>query len=211
MSHWTDFFPRIVLLNLPERTDRLIEATEELNKQNIPFELVNAIKNEKGAEGLRDTMVKLFKECIENGTERLLVFEDDVEWLDFDVAGTMDAVIQQLPDNFRLLYLGSQCSRGFTHYHSPNLLPVIGAFATHACAYSLKVMKECVGRIGSPIDNWLCDEIQPLGDCYQTFPMLASQRDGFSSIGGQFFSWKPFLEQRFDQKIAELNMKRCNR
>ena len=57
---WTNFFDGIYVLNLRHRTDRLLHITEEMEKYDIGFELVTSIENENGAEGLRQTVVKLF-------------------------------------------------------------------------------------------------------------------------------------------------------
>jgi hypothetical protein len=205
---WINFFNRIVLINLPTRDDRLIESIEQLSKYDIPFELVEAVPMEQGAEGLRATMLKLFEENIRNEVESMLVFEDDVLFLDGlqeGVHDTMNGAVSQLPADWRILYLGCQPSHGYPNFYSRNLLPVTGAFATHACAYSLQAMKDCYGLgMTAPIDNFIVDKIQPLGQCFQTYPFLATQRESYSDIGRQVFSWRPFLETRHEQKISEM-------
>ena len=65
---WIDFFTKIFVINLPERTDRLLDIAGELDKWGIPYELVNAIKHEKGAEGLRLTVQGIFEKAVEKGS-----------------------------------------------------------------------------------------------------------------------------------------------
>jgi len=205
MTNWTDFFDCIYLVNLSKRTDRLIQATEQLEKFDIPFKRISAIEKENGAEGLRDTMLFIFNEALEQGYKNILVFEDDVLFLDEDLNGVMNKVVLQLPSDYRLLLLGAQYSNGFTHFHSPNLLPVTKAFATHATGYSALAMREIIDLgMGYPIDNWMVTDIQTRGGCYGIYPLLATQSPGFSDIGKQDISWRPFIDGRYAQKIAEL-------
>lgn len=206
MSKWLERIDEVYLINLAKRTDRLLQAAEELEKFNIPYKRISAIEKENGAEGLRDTMLLIFNEALEQGHENVLVFEDDVEFLDEPLNFIMDKVMEQMPDGYRMIMLGGQFSNGFTHFHSPNLLPVTKAFSTHAVMYSRLAMREIVDLgMGYPIDNWLVAEVQTRGGTYATYPMLASQRAGFSNIGNAFISWKPFLDGRYMQKIHELN------
>jgi len=205
---WMKNIGSICVLNLLHRTDRLLEFTEMMEKFEIPFERVSAIHDkEQGARGLRDTMVELFTEEIAKGTQHLLVFEDDAEIVVerelFD--NSMNEVMKELPESYHICFLGCQITSNGCKRHSPHLIKVVKAFSTHAVIWSLQGMKEVMARgMGFPIDNWMVDHIEPLAQSYCTNPFLVSQRDGVSDIGGNFISWKPFLEQRFRQKIGEI-------
>lgn len=205
---WINKIGRIVCLNLPHREDRLLAFTEMMEKYQIPFERINAIHDkEQGARGLRDTMINLFTEEIEKKTEHILVFEDDAEIIIQEPMfhGAMTKVMQQLPENYHMVFLGCQITSNGCRWVSPNLIQVVKAFSTHAVLYSLQGMKEILARgLGYPIDNWYVDNLQALGHSYCTYPFLVSQRDGFSDIGMNWISWKPFLEQRFKQKLGEI-------
>jgi len=103
---WTNYFDKILVLNLRKRTDRLMEVYSEMEQYNIPFELVTAIENEQqGAEGLKETMQLIFEDAIKHNFQRILVFEDDVEWVR-DPNPIMEEVVKQFPDNFHLIFLG---------------------------------------------------------------------------------------------------------
>ena len=206
---WLNFLDKIYLVNLSFRTDRLLAATEVLEKYEIPHQRINAVHDaEQGARGLRDTMLHIFNDAIENNHENILVLEDDVVFVvdkEF-VDATMNQVVKQLPPNYFLCYLGGQPTAGFPNFYSDNLLPAIQFFATHAVMYSKQGIKEIMTRgLGYPIDNWMVSNIQTQGNCYCTNPMLASQRPDKSDIGGQFISWVPFIDQRFQQKLNELH------
>jgi len=204
---WTNFFTKIFVINLPERTDRLLEVAEELYKWQIPYELVNAVKHEKGAEGLRITVENIFREAIAKNWESVLIFEDDAVFVDScgNPNDTMNEVVKQLPSTWDLLYLGAQCTTGFKFRVSPNLLLLENAYATHAWAISLHGMKEILAAgLEAPIDNCIVAKIQPYGTTYITYPLLATQRPGISDIGNTYINWQPFIENRYYQKLGDL-------
>ena len=204
---WTDFFTKIFVINLPERTDRLLDIAEQLYKWNIPYELVNAVKHENGAEGLRITVEGIFREAVKQEWESILIFEDDAIFVDSggNPNEVMEKVVKQLPKTWDILYLGAQCTTGFKMRVSPNLLLVENAYATHAWALSLHGIKEVLMSVlEAPIDNSVVNKIQPQGNTYITYPLLCSQRAGVSDIGNTYIDWNPFIEHRYYQKIAEL-------
>jgi GR25 family glycosyltransferase involved in LPS biosynthesis len=202
---WINFIDRIVLLNLAHRVDRLLASAEVLEKYDIPYERIEAIHNkEHGATGLRDTIVQLFEEEIAKKTQHLLVFEDDVIFVEgpdtFHQA--MNGVVKQLPEQYHICYLGCQVTLTPTHFYSTNLIPVQKAYATHAWIISYQGMKEILASdLKPPIDNYIVDMVQPLGHCYCTYPLLASQREGLSDIGHAFIDWDPFIVDRYQQQI----------
>lgn len=204
---WTDFFTKIFVINLPERTDRLLEIAEELEKWNIPYELKNAVKKDNGAEGLKETVWDIIQEGVDKNWQSVLIFEDDCVFVEScgNPNETMEQVVKQLPEMWQLLYLGGQVTNGFKLRHSPNLLLLDMCFATHAWALSLDAMKNIISAgLEAPIDNSVVKTIQPRGHTYITFPLLCTQRPGHSDIGGTYINWQPFIEQRYYQKLGEL-------
>lgn len=211
MSFWQNFFDEIYLINLDKRLDRYKESLRQLESCETNFKRISAIEdNESGARGLRDTMLLIFNEALKNNYKNILVFEDDVEFVvePFWVGETIKAVVEELPENYFICYLGGQPTGGFRDYYSAHLLPVNKYFATHAVMYSQQGIKEIMARgLGYPIDNWLVDNIQTEGNCYCVHPMLASQRPDMSDIGKTFINWKPFMDTRHNQQINELNQR----
>lgn len=207
--NWINKIDHIVCLNLLNRTDRLIDFTEQMEKYDIPFERINAVKDkEQGARGLRDTMVNLFNEEIAKGSSHVLVFEDDAEIVVAPIwfHEHMDRIMEQIPDNYHMILLGCQLTDKINGFYTTNLIRVVKAFSTQSVLYSLQGMKEIVSRgIGYPIDNWMVDNIQNLGHTYCTYPLLCSQRPGHSDIGNNFIDWRPFMDHRYQQKINEYN------
>lgn len=205
---WQNKISRIVVLNLPERDDRLLDFAKQAEQYNIPYERISAIKDTQGAKGLRDTMVLLFNDCISMGLENCLVFEDDAEIVAsppvFD--DTMNKVVSQLPGNYWMCFLGCQITGSISHYHSPNVIQATMMFSTHAVLYSLQGMKEIAGRdFKYPIDNFYVSDIERYGHSYCTYPLLCSQKPGYSDICQNEISWVPFIDAKYQQKINEFH------
>ena len=204
--NWTEYVDAIYVINLSKRVDRLLQISEELCKWDIPYELVNGIEKENGAEGLRDTVVQILEKSVRLKHKNIVIFEDDCVFVDSggNPNQVMNEVIKQLPKVWDIIYLGGQCTAGFKYRHSPNLIQVDKCFATHAWMISEQGMKNILASdLGYPIDNYIVDKIQVMQNCYITYPLLASQRAGDSDIGKAFVNWHPFIETRYYQKLSE--------
>lgn len=205
---WHKHLSKIYVINLAKRKDRMLNAVQQLNKYNIPFERVEAIEHEQGAEGLRLTMEKLFKACIKNKYENVLIFEDDLDIIEPNINEVMTKVMADLPPNYDIIYLGTQlCAMPAGFYHRNLLKGVQHAFATHAAIYSLKAMKDIVkGKMTAPIDNWITQNIQQRNLTYAVYPMLVSQIVGKSDIYSdkESIDWKQYLEGKFYEMTKHL-------
>lgn len=200
---WYNFFDSIQVINLEKRIDRLVDFCVEMEKVNVPFKIKNAVEHDNGAEGLRLTMLEVFREAVRLNYDNILVFEDDAMWVN-DVHDTMNKVVEQLPKDYMMCYLGCQPSRGYTHFHSPNLLPVIGAYATHAVAYSRRAINFILASsMYAPIDNFYVNHIQPAGGIFQVHPFLCTQRAGYSDIGKEDIDWNPYLLKQHEEKLLQ--------
>lgn len=202
---WTNFFSRIVLINLASRPDRLVESSLELKRHKIPFEVVSAIKNENGQQGISDTLRELFVESLEFGNGPLLVFEDDVRMVvePEEFERVMDLALLELPSHWDMLYLGANLPnpRRVEEY-SAHLLRTIRALALHAVAYSRRGMEEILALQPTlPIDLQIADEINTAGGSFITYPLLCTQKEGFSDIEGRRVNYSSFIEDRY--KIVE--------
>lgn len=204
--NWINKIDAIYCINLAKREDRLLEFTGMMEEYEIPFKRVEAVEDSNGARGLRDTMVKIFTEALEKGHKQILVFEDDAEIVVskdlFHI--TMNSVIDNLPEMWIMCFLGNQVTGKFTHRYHPNILSATKMFSTHAAIYSERGMRECLSQgFDYPIDNYFVEKIEPMRASYTIYPMLASQREGFSNIYGNKINWKPFIEGSYNQKYSE--------
>jgi len=184
---------RTILINLPERQDRLDAAKKELDKHGITYEVVPAIKHHNGAYGLLLTWQRELK-----ATEgELMIFEDDVVFLN-------DLAIP-IPEGFDIIYLGGTAMQPM-EYYSQNLLIVKEMRATHAmlisnkCRLRLIELIDTITEMGihKPIDMIIVDEIQKDGNCYCMNPMVAVQRKGWSDIAQQDVDYS-FMIRLFDR------------
>lgn len=202
---WTNFFSRIVLINLASRPDRLVESSLELKRHKIPFEVVSAIKNENGQQGISDTLRELFVESLEFGNSPLLVFEDDVRMVvePEEFERVMDLALLELPSHWDILYLGANLpSPQVVSEFSAHLLRTKRALALHAVAYSRRGMEEILSLPATvPIDLQIADWVNPNGGSFVTYPLLCTQKEGFSDIEKRRTSYTHYIEDRY--KIVE--------
>lgn len=205
---WHNYFDGIFLINLVHRTDKLEASTKVLNDLEIPFELVSAIHDpEFPCRGLVRTMQGIMFKALEQGFNRILIFEDDIQLLvsKDEFNETMNGCVEQLPEDADILFLGCNVAGGLHEFYSKNLLPVRLAFATHACSYSKKAMQAiCRQPILEPVDNFLVREFQPTAKCFVSYPFLMGQLPGHSDIGGDFVDWTRFLSSRYNSEIEKL-------
>lgn len=204
---WVDYFDKIIVISLPEREDRLQDVVELLNKYEIPFFVFEAIKHDKGALGLAATMKALFTNCIMLGYERILVFEDDI---DFVVpCGTFHETMEKCVDGLKstgwgLFYPGVQLSRPFVSRLTENLFRLAGGYSTHAVAYSREAMTFFVNaNVMEPIDNFLVREFQPRYPCYAAYPLLATQKTNFSDICKEEVNWDRYITGNYEKFYLE--------
>lgn len=211
---WHNIFDKILLINLPERTDRLQQATEELNKHKIPFEIIEAIKKPNGAEGLFDTMFHVFNLAEVNEWNNILIFEDDVQIIG-DINAVMNNVMYQMPYWWDLIYLGANVNAPLMKVpNCDHMLRCNSLLSTHALGYSkacrkeiLEEMRKGIRRVKyavEPIDQLLERVIQVHGRSYVTNPLLAVQRPSYSDILKMDIDWAPRIQDTFCKRIKEM-------
>lgn len=207
--NWTEYANKIYLLNLSSRPDRLTQSRTELRRYSIPFERFEATPNkERPREGLKATMKALFTHCVEQDYQRVLVLEDDIKFL-VDPNFWLPRCIDQLQKTeWDLFYLGLNVSegKGLIKRHSENLLLIGEGYSTHAVMYSNEAMRQVLEfpEHERPIDVLLAWNIQSQGRSFCSYPMIATQRDGWSDIEGQRLSYKSCLEQAFSKEAKKI-------
>jgi hypothetical protein len=135
----------------------------------------------------------------------MLIFEDDVCFLQ-DPGPTMEKCVEQLKlCHWHLFYMGVNTHIAFTEFISPNLLPVKHGFSTHAIAYSPTAQQMVYGFPweDQPIDVMLADNIQRQGKSFCSYPMLATQRNGYSDIDKKEVTYD-YIEERFNNRVRHL-------
>lgn len=206
---WANFFDKIYVINLAKRTDRMEQAKNQLDKYNIPFERFEAIEDVNGAEGLRLTMIEIFTNAIRSNYKNILLLEDDLDVIQPEINSIMDNVVKDIPSNYDIIYLGCQLCRTPSEWYNENLLRVQSAFATHAAMYSLQAMKKILERnFFSPVDNCICQYVQPENLCFAIYPILISQIPSKSDIykDQECMDWRKYLQDKYWIQIAKMKI-----
>lgn len=202
-NNWHSFFDAIYVINLPKRTDRREQVVKEMNLYGIPYSIWRGVENENGAKGLKETVLSIFENSIKNGYNNILVFEDDVQFLESPNA-IMPYCLEQLPEEYDLLYLGCNPFQGFNEEWSmPNLLMPRHAYGLHAISYSIRAMESILffcqrfeDVSNEPLDV-IIDKIQHL-NTFCSSPMIATQRPSYSDIEKRDIDWGFALQDRFN-------------
>lgn len=199
-----EFFDKIFVLNLPERTDRLESVLQELREHDIQASVVDSIKGDPGWSGLLKTMKKIFGISLSKGYKNILVLEDDVRFM-APAKPFLENVLPQLPEHYHCFQLGTNLLSIPTRI-SENILKISSAYSTHAVAYSREGMELILPLLDQEVayDILLMKNIQVLGHCYCTFPQLAMQRPGHSDIEGKFVDWQAHSAMTFSMMTKKL-------
>lgn len=189
-----------ILLNLDRRTDRLEASTQQLVKAGIDFQRFSAIDHPVGMNGVKLSMVEIFKAHlfrypIEVGKVPLIVFEDDITF-NKEKAGEFLAKVMQeeLPEDFDLLFLGANIWGPYQPF-TENLVKVDKAVANHAMVYSWDVLLKLIAHyedasnISQPTDILINIHILPAGNSYCINPPLCVQTSGYSDIQNRYIDY----------------------
>lgn len=193
----------VIIISLPERlNDRLVHLKSFLQKENIDFIIVDAIKKNNGAEGLIDTMRKVYEMCLRSDQGQFLILEDDCTFIVDKPFELIEKCMLQLPPNFDLMYCGCNLFQTEVELYTPNLIQVLGAWSTHSIVYSRKGIEKCLKAIEErdnnlPLDTLIVEKVQCDGHSFCTMPMIVTQSDGYSDIAQKNVSYSEFLTDRF--------------
>lgn len=202
---WTNYPDKIYVINLPDRLDRLLHASAEMNRYNIPVEVYTAVKNDKPTYGIAMTLKNIFDHPARKKMKHILVFEDDVQFL-ADPNIYMPVIIEQLKNiNYDMFYLGVNTTREIKEKTSDNILPLQTAYALHAVLWSRSGMDKFLEMpMELPIDMAISDYIVKNGKAFCSWPMLCTQMPSYSDIERQDVDYSVFLEKRFAEKTKQI-------
>ena len=125
----TDYFHKTLCINLDSRLDRWEEAHKEFAKYGFKVERVSGIEGSKmnldfppeikeGAVGCALSQLFALKLAKQYELDTFLLLEDDIEF-DLNINEKFkDIYLNQVPNDWDMLYLGGQ------HYHGMNLQQV---------------------------------------------------------------------------------------
>lgn len=193
---------KALVINLETRVDRLKYIAQEFHHL-FKFDLVRAIPDKNGAEGLKLTMAKLFDRlCEKDDIQNAYIFEDDAKLIYGDSTPLlMGMAVRELSEDYDLLYFGLNLLARPTRV-SAALLKVSAAYSSHAILYSRKAMdfiRKNLGAHDGPYDLFLSNQVVRQGNSYCTSPMLITQKDFTSDIAAyDDLAGKPGAEKYLD-------------
>ena len=203
-----NYFDRIYVINLDKRADRLEQFVAE-QKKELVFDVVrvSGVEHENPATGCHLSHAKCFKDAIREGFDRILIFEDDVEFFP-GATDNLNKALVELPGNWDMFYLGANLDSYPAYQVSEHIARLEGAFATHAYAVRRNLF-QVLWDINSDMSTTHNDvaystEIHPRYQCYLSLPLIAGQRDSYSDIQKCVMSSNQMFKERLERNLIKL-------
>jgi GR25 family glycosyltransferase involved in LPS biosynthesis len=179
-----DYFDKVVVVNLDKRTDRLEKITKQLDDLGITFERFSAIDG-TGKNPIiagRDSHLQVWRD---NLGKKVLVLEDDAYFVE-DFQERFDQVIQTLPENWDVFYLGALLDKmtGKVIKVNNDWYRQIVSTGTQAYCVHPDIMQYCIDRL-EIYDGYIDVGLRILAEdmnAYITQPNLVTQYPGYSDL-----------------------------
>ena len=195
----SNYFDRIVVINLRRRPDRLKQFWRELDRHHWPFqkpEIFQAVDGNKvpapktwdaggGAWGCMQSHRQILEQAIMDDVSKLLVLEDDM-CLTSDFVARITDFLSRVPNDWGQLMLGGQHSSEATLRVKRGIVRCTNCQRTHAYAIRGRFMRALYQHWVSTQGH--CDhrmgEIQARYRVYAPEPFIFGQAEGRSDISG---------------------------
>lgn len=211
-----DFFDEIYCINLDHRSDRWEKVQKEFDSVGLlpKVQRFSAIKHIDGRLGVIKSNLAIVKLAKEKGLKNVLVFEDDVHFIN-DTVNNLEKAISQIGNlDWWLFYLGANTHEPLQLLmkSKPNLLILKNAFAVHAMCYNKNTYDffirkydgmENVKEFQDILDVFLANYFQKKNLCLIVNPIVATQAASFSDIEKQNVSYD-FIEERFKNNTKNI-------
>jgi len=175
------------VINLDKRPDRLSELRIPLNWERFSATDGQKYKytpeKERGWRGCHDSHTRLINKIIDDdNSELFMIFEDDVELCD-NFIEKMENIINSLPNDWELLFLGGwNVGEKIKYNQYVNLANKV--YCMHAYVFKYETAKKLLNKFNERIYkvDVLLAELLPQLNAYICEPTIAWQRAGFSNI-----------------------------
>ena len=174
-------------INLKNRRFKWAKVQKEAAKLDIEPIRFEAVFNTNGHLGCMLSHTELLEEIKE---DIFMIIEDDI--LTLGTREDLDKAIEQLPDDWDMLYLGANLSEPLERF-SDNLFRLKGGKVSHAIMYNNQneVVEYILENHHIPIDNFFAEMAQNRFNCFITYPMICTQDPGYSDT---IRWWKDYEE-----------------
>jgi hypothetical protein len=183
------YFDAVYLINMDKRKDRLKEMKQRLDTANIKnykrvvgvaitdeeFKTMNkdAYKNFqfdkvsyiKGQLGCRQSHINCIKDAKKNNYDKILILEDDI-YIDENINGKLKHVINEIKDNWDILYLGGD-------YRENNVTFQTSSYAINK--HMFDALLNTIEDSGREIDYYYINHIQNKYKVLRIYPKLILQ------------------------------------
>jgi len=190
-----DYFDKVYCINLDKRTDRWAQAQTEFKKLGIENDVIRwtGVEHPNGNLGCTLSHLNLIKKCKEEGLNNVLIFEDDVLFVETDIK-LLEKAFKDLKSigKWDLFYIGvTMCPRSGRFIRiTDRILKTNFAFTTHAYAANAQAfdpMIEAWNRsisggyniVDTVLDNHI---VKKRGQSFVMDPIYAIQQPGLSNI-----------------------------
>lgn len=189
-------FDKVYCVNMDKRPDRWEQAQKEFDKIGIRGQVERwpGTENKDGNLGCTLSHLSIIKHCKEQGYEKVLIFEDDVLFVETDT-DRLEKAFGELFElgNWDLFYIGLTMDPNTGKFNrvTDNILRTNFAYATHAYAANsqafdamINAWEQTISSGHNIVDTTLCNRIvRARGKSFAMDPIYAIQQPGYSDIG----------------------------
>lgn len=220
-----DYFQdRIYCINLASRPDRRAHAADQFRNQGIRVrwfdaypeqdfvrDFPNGERSTRGNAGCTQSHRTLLDACIVGAWPRMLVFEDDVEFVLPNAQLNFLTVAPLLPEDWGMVYLGGSFANDPIRRINSRLVQIDGMMTTSSYAISGAAARKIAPHIwgSGPIDSIFQGFTRDLaGGSYVITPRMCVQYTNVSDIQGREMNNRMSMEdsghlERLDAKTLK--------
>lgn len=201
-----EYFDHIYCVNLDARTDKWLICNVEFDKHELvvqrwPAAVGTALprhpKLMPGEVGCLKSHEMILRDIIEQKYKRVLVLEDDVEFVP-NVQNRFSDVVDMIPERWDMLYLGG------SHLNEPKpinhaVARISRTYTTSSYGITLELAQEIISRFDNVQPHQvdvLYSHLHPTKQCYSFVPSLAWQRAGHSDIHNIHVDYTGFMKPK---------------
>lgn len=199
------YFDKVFCINLNRRIDRWKHCKKEFEKHKLIVERIEAVD----AENIKDNTTKWMSApriacCLshakvlhmmkEQNLNRILVLEDDVQFID-NFQEIFNDKIQYVPEYYDILYLCGNTPKNLEiiNGHVAKTTSVLSTVAYAITADFAKIILPKIEMLKDPVDCVYAANTCNF-NCYIFKPYLCKQRPGFSDIEKKFKDYSEFMD-----------------
>lgn len=211
MSNPFDFFEEIWCINLDHRLDRWEHAQKEFEKVNILNRVhrFSAIKHTDGRIGLIKSFLYLFEYAKNKKLENILIFEDDIKFLN-DTTNILRKSLEQLIKtniNWGMFYLGANTHKKLVKVDE-NLFNLKSGLSAHAICYNKIIYDDIINKFSKTdrilemgdINDIFYSKLQDTYNCFIVNPIIATQIPSYSDLLKKDVNYS-FIVDRFNMNV----------